>query len=168
MTNTMPVDRRVCVLDAGPIIHLDEIDSLDLLHHLGKLVVPESVAWEAEKHRPGVSAKLRNCIVADAETMSAELLDVVSSFRLHAGEIAALSWAAKFGAEIFVSDDKQAREAASVLRYRSIGTLGVIETACNLGALSTEATIALLNSLPMRSTLFVRPALLADVLARLR
>ena len=54
----MPADRRVCVLDAGPIIHLDQIDSLQLLHHLGKLVVPESVAWEAEKHQPGVSAKL--------------------------------------------------------------------------------------------------------------
>ena len=164
----MPAEQRICVLDAGPIIHLDEIDALPLLHHLGKLFVPESVAWEAEKHRPGVSAKLREHIVADVGTMSADLLEVVRNFRLHAGEVAALSWAEKFGAELFVSDDKQAREAAGFLRYRSIGTLGVIEAAYNLGALSKEVATALLNSLPMRSTLFVRPALLTSVLARLR
>ncbi len=164
----MPAEQRVCVLDAGPIIHLDEIDSLPLLHHLGKLAVPESVAWEAEKHRPGVSAKLRDHVVADVETMSADLLEVIRSFRLHAGEIAALGWAEKFGAELFVSDDKQAREAAGFLRYRSIGTLGVIEAAYNLGVLTKDAATALLKSLPMRSTLFVRPALLAAVLARLR
>ncbi len=159
---------RICVLDAGPIIHLDQIESLDLLRDLGKLFVPESVAWEAEKHRPGVSAKIREHIVADPDTISRELVEVVGRYQLHPGETAALAWAENFGAQLFVSDDARAREAATYLRYRSIGTMGVIEAAFKTGTLSRDAAIERLKLLPVRSTLFVKPALLAIVLERLR
>ncbi len=164
----MAAEQRICVLDEGPIIHLDEIDSLDLIHHLGKVHVPESVAWEAERHRQGVTAKLGEHVVAEVETMSRKLLVSLRNFRLHMGEIAALAWAERFGADLFISDDKQAREAATFLGYDSTGTLGVIEAAFKVGALTRNETVDLLKSLPMRTTLFVRPALLADVLARLR
>ena len=163
----MPAEQRVCVLDAGPIIHLDQVDALDLLCQLGQLVVPETVAREAEKHRLGIAARLANWIVPDPQTISRELLDVIQNYRLDAGESAALAWAQQFGAELFVSDDKRAREAAGFLNYPSIGTLGVIEAAFNLGILKKKEAVDLLESLPRGTTLFVRPALLAAVLARL-
>jgi hypothetical protein len=42
------------VCDAGPLIHLDPLDCLDLLADLGRILVPETVwAEEVERHRPG-------------------------------------------------------------------------------------------------------------------
>jgi hypothetical protein len=39
------------VCDAGPLIHLDQLDNLDLLSDFSRLVVPD-VAWrEVEQHR---------------------------------------------------------------------------------------------------------------------
>ena len=160
--------RRVCVLDAGPIIHLDEIGALDLLSHLGQLFIPESVAYEAEKHRPGVTAKLAPHIVEEVDTMSHRLTELVVLHELDAGETAALAWVERFGADLFVSDDKAARAAATDMRCESTGTLGVIVNAADDGVMSKADAIALLQSVPLRSTLFITPALLQKVIATLR
>ena len=159
--------KRVCVLDAGPIIHLDEIGALELLSHLGQLFIPESVAYEAGKHRPGVTAKLTPYIVEEVDAISRRLTELVVLHELDAGETAALAWAEQFGADLFVSDDKAARAAATDMGCASTGTLGVITHAADGGVMSNEAAIALLQSVPLRSTLFVTPALLQKVIATL-
>ncbi len=41
------------ILDAGPIIHLDQLDALDLVADFDRRLVPERVWREAEAHRPG-------------------------------------------------------------------------------------------------------------------
>ena len=46
-----PLIRRV-VLDAGPVIHLDEIGCINLLSEFDEPLVPESVWKEVEHHRP--------------------------------------------------------------------------------------------------------------------
>lgn len=43
---------RVVVCDAGPLIHLDELDCLDLLGDFPEVLVPEAVWREVLKHRP--------------------------------------------------------------------------------------------------------------------
>ena len=161
-------NKRVCVIDAGPIIHLDEIGALKLLFHLGEVFVPESVAYEAEKHRPGVSVKLGPHIVAEAESMSWRLVEIIKLHDLDLGESAALAWVEKFGADLFVSDDKAARAAADDMGYESTGTLGVITRAADERHIVIEEAVALLRSIPIRSTLFVTPALLEKVIATLR
>jgi hypothetical protein len=40
------------VVDAGPIIHLDELGCLDLLEGLGELSIPQAVWEEVRRHRP--------------------------------------------------------------------------------------------------------------------
>ena len=45
---------RVVVLDAGPLIHLDELDSLALLDDYKELLVPAAVWLEVERHRPSL------------------------------------------------------------------------------------------------------------------
>ena len=49
---------RVVVLDAGPLIHLDELDSLVLLDDYKQLLVPAAVWLEVERHRPSVRCQL--------------------------------------------------------------------------------------------------------------
>lgn len=43
---------RFVVADAGPLIHLDELASLDLLADFGTVMVPDAVWREVERHRP--------------------------------------------------------------------------------------------------------------------
>ncbi len=161
-------NRRVCVVDAGPIIHLDELGVLGLLNHLGKLFIPESVAYEAEKHRPGVTVQLKDCIVGESDSVSRELSEIIRLHDLDVGESAALAWVEKFGADLFVSDDNAARAAADDMGYKSMGTLGVITSAADGEIISKAAAIELLQSVPLRSTLFTTPSLLQKVLASLR
>lgn len=43
---------RPIVCDAGPIIHLDELDALDLLDGFGDALIPSAICQEVERHRP--------------------------------------------------------------------------------------------------------------------
>ena len=166
MPNT--ASKRVCVVDAGPLIHLDELGALNLLFALGQIFIPESVAYEAEKHRRGITTKLEAHVVAEAETLSRNLGELIRRFHLGAGEIAALAWVEAFGADLFVSDDTAARDAAGVLGYASTGTLGVIINAAAEDVISNADAVELLRNVPIRTTLFTTPALLEKVIAALR
>jgi predicted nucleic acid-binding protein len=42
------------VCDAGPLIHLDELDALDLLADFAQVLVPDAVWREVVQHRPGL------------------------------------------------------------------------------------------------------------------
>ena len=160
--------RRVCVLDAGPLIHLDELGRLDLLFRMGDLFIPESVAYEAERHCIGITGKIQRYIVEEVATLSRNLAELIRESGLGTGESAALAWVEKLGADLFISDDQAARDAADDLGYQSTGTLGVIVDAADSGILTTEHATALVQSVPLRTTLFTTPALLAKVLATLR
>ena len=46
--------RTVAVCDTGPIIHLDELDSLDLISDFHSLTIPKTVQKEIAKHRPKI------------------------------------------------------------------------------------------------------------------
>ncbi len=48
--NDAPTLLVVC--DAGPLIHLDQLDCLDLLADFSRIVVPDVVWREVEHHRP--------------------------------------------------------------------------------------------------------------------
>jgi hypothetical protein len=50
----MSADEIIAVLDAGPLLHLDELDSLRLLAGYREVLLPEVVESEARQHRPGI------------------------------------------------------------------------------------------------------------------
>ena len=156
------------MIDAGPIIHLHELGALELLFHLGEIFVPRKVAEEAEHHRPGVTAQIQGHIVGEADTMSTRLHKITRLHDLHAGEVAALAWVEKFGADLFVSDDKAARAAADDMHYESTGTLGVILEAADSGKISNSAATRLVKSVRTESTLHASTGLLRKVIAKLR
>lgn len=158
---------RLCILDAGPLIHLDQIGALNLIFLMGTIFVPASVAWEAEKHRPGIRAKIEASIVEDVGGVSEKLAAALVDTQLHAGETAALAWAEKFGADLFVSDDDAARVVATFLGYESTGTLGVIKSAFGRGDVTRTEALRLLQATAMQSSLHIKATLLAEVIASL-
>ena len=89
----MAATEIVAVLDAGPLIHLDELGCLNFLNDFKVLLVPQAVLDEALKHRPDLRmAGLMNLeIIAQPPPLPIDLLKLADELALHAGERAAIA-----------------------------------------------------------------------------
>ena len=89
----MAATEIVAVLDAGPLIHLDELGWLILLNDFKELLVPQAVLDEALKHRPGLRLAELSIIeiISEPPPLPAELQKLADELALHAGERAALA-----------------------------------------------------------------------------
>jgi predicted nucleic acid-binding protein len=158
---------RVVVLDAGPLIHLDDLGSLGLLADHVELLVPDAVWNEVEQHRPAlfVSSSLyfRRTTPRSAQDPSLAAISIL--YPLHLGETQALQIAMECEADMLLTDDTAARLAANQLRIPVHGTLGILLRAVRTRQLSTREVVDLLQALPERSTLHVRSSLLKEIIA---
>jgi predicted nucleic acid-binding protein len=148
----------VVVTDAGPLIRLDELDALDLLNDFAEALLPDAVWREVEHHRPqalrhvGVRLTARTANAAAGPAI-AELAPI---YILHAGERAALALCLENPSSILLTDDTAVGIVAR-------GTLGVLVRAVRRGQRSREEVLRLLTSIPVRTTLHIRPALPSEV-----
>src|ERR1035438_7646308 len=110
----------VAVLDAGPLIHLDELGRLNLLNDFKELLVPQAVWDEALEHRPGINpASLSNLeIIFDPPPLPTDLLKLADQLALHAGEQAALAVLKAHDGHYLLSDDAAARMVAQAAGFR--------------------------------------------------
>jgi predicted nucleic acid-binding protein len=156
----------VVVCDAGPLIHLDEIGSLDLLSDFAHVLVPDAVWREVDVHRPAAlaSAVVKPERVAAPAARPAELEALSRVLSLHAGETEALAVAADRPGAILLTDDTAARLAADTLSIEAHGTLGVLTRAIRRGLRSRDQVLDLLRALPTTSTLHLKPDLLNKVI----
>lgn len=154
------------VCDAGPLIHLDELECLDLLTGFPAVLVPDVVWEEVERHRPGaLSVPAVNLTrVQPPPDLSPQLAALSRSLSLHAGEIAALAVAASQEGALLLTDDTAARLAADSLGLEAHGSLGIIIRAIRTGQRSREQVVGILRSIPSRSTLHLKRQLLEEVL----
>lgn len=53
----------VVIADAGPVIHLDELDCLYLLADFGRVIIPETVWMEVQRHRPLALASVEEILI---------------------------------------------------------------------------------------------------------
>lgn len=135
----------IVVADAGPIIHLSLIGQLDLIPALfGRVVVPRQVYEEVVQtasEMPG-SEELRNAIWADVyESDIRPEISRLLEIHLDSGEAAAIALALDLGADLVLSDDRQARLAAERLAFRVQGTLGILLQAHRQGQISELASL---------------------------
>ena len=166
MTNRS-VSRVVC--DAGPIIHLDELDCLSLLNDFDSILIPSQVWQEIAYHRHDA---LRNSDLAlqelDVIIISNPAFQfLVRSLSLDLGEQAALPLMQNHQDAIFLTDDAAARLAAANLGYRVHGTIGILLRAIRRQQKTTEEVIAIMRELPHRSTLHIRKQLLEEIIVRI-
>ena len=163
-------EASAAVCDAGPLIHLDELDALDLLADFRDVFVPSAVWREVEHHRssalsrPGVALTR---VVPRAEP-DAHFLALAQGFSLDAGEREALLVALEHAEALLLTDDAAARLAGELLRLRVHGTIGVLIRAIRRRQRSPSEVISLIERIPARSSLHVRPALVQEVLDHLR
>ena len=139
------------VSDAGPLIHLAEIDSLELLSTLDTLLIPSAVYQELETG--GVPDELSQLsyelVEADESPIGTEELD--------AGERAAIAVAEERGV-VLLTDDLAAREAASDADVEVHGSIGVIALGYSRGLLDRDEAASRMRALQRETSLFVTEA----------
>jgi predicted nucleic acid-binding protein len=114
------------VLDAGPLIHLAELDALDVLRDF-TLYVPDAVWEEVDRHQPNLLStagfKITRVITPEP---SAELQTIAQALALDRGELEALALLETMPHAMFLTDDAAARLAAEEHSYHVHGTLGLL------------------------------------------
>lgn len=139
------------VTDAGPLIHLAEVDSLDLLLAFDELYVPETVL--AEVRDGGVPSELselsHELVVSEGSPGEALELD--------AGEHAALT-IAESRETILLTDDLAAREAANERGVEVHGCIGVIVLGYARDRVTRDEAASLMYALQRETSLFITEA----------
>ena len=161
-----PSPQVVC--DAGPLIHLDELGCLDLLADFPTIFVAPTVWQEVLRHRPAALiqpgiAMRQTAAVAPAPP---ELDAVAKLLSLHKGEFEALRLALDHRPALLLTDDTAARLAAANLGITVHGTIGILIRAIRRNHRSRSEILSILQTLPSKSTLHLKPSLLSAVIAR--
>ncbi|MGA7877524.1 MAG: hypothetical protein WCA08_17825 [Desulfoferrobacter sp.] len=160
----------VVVCDSGPIIHLDELGCLDLLEDFPRVLVPHSVWEEVQSHRPRAFSRPNVSLeqVRMRQVNDLEVETVSELFTLHQGERDALLIIREFSAGMFLTDDTAARLAARNLGVAVHGTIGILVRSIRKMTRTKAEVIDLLESIPQKSTLFIKRALLDDIVAQVQ
>ncbi|SDX47776.1 Predicted nucleic acid-binding protein, contains PIN domain [Allochromatium warmingii] len=154
----------VVVADAGPLIHLDELDSIWLLADFNVVYVPEPVWLEVAYHRPGALTNPEVSLLKSKPRFIEQVSALREMYALHVGEYAALCQCFGLTHSILLTDDTAARLAAKTLEISAHGTIGLLIRAIRRHQLSGYQVIDLLKQIPERSSLHIRPALLRDII----
>jgi predicted nucleic acid-binding protein len=123
---------RSVVADAGPIIHLNEANALELLNILGHVFVPQAVADEV------------TCVIGNSWQTGVTLVNLdertkrrsqmlLSTAGLHRGEAEAIALAGNTKESLLLSDDAAARLYASYINIEVRGSLGLVLAAVAYG-----------------------------------
>jgi len=154
------------VCDAGPLIHLDEVGSMELLADFPQVLVPPAVWEEVTKHRRDALNHPRAQLhkVTPTSALSTELDVLTRLLGLHRGEQEPLHVAQAHPGCLVLTDDTAARLAARNLGLSAYGTIGVLLRAIRRKQKTKHEIIKLLRSLPNASTLHIRTALLEEII----
>ena len=160
------VGTRIAVADAGPLIHLDELACLNLLTDFIEVRVPESVWREVEHHRPQALLVAGIPWIRCSARTSEKVAAVGMLYTLHPGEREALSLCVDTPGVLLLTDDTAARLAARTLAIDAHGTLGLLVRAIRRQQMTKIEVMDRLREIPLRTSLHIRPALLAEVIAQ--
>lgn len=100
------------VLDSGPLIHLSELDALDVICDFSSLFIPEAVRDEVGRHQPVALKHFHNLHIISAPSPQATIRILARTLSLDRGELEALSLMELYPQAIFLTDDSAARVAA--------------------------------------------------------
>jgi len=157
------------ILDAGPLIHLAELDALDVLSDFTSLYVPDAVWDEVTNYQsralehPKLKIKRLNASIS-----SIALMALAQALTLDKGEIEALALLEGNPQALFLTDDTAARLAAIQRGYTVHGKIGLLVRSVRQGLRTHQEVLALLNGLPQHSTLHIRPQLLDAIIKQLQ
>jgi predicted nucleic acid-binding protein len=168
-STAMSESKTEVVCDAGPVIHLDELESLFLVEDF-RILLPETVHEEIKKHRSSALKRLHYDLVASRSRMPVgdALSTLCKIFALDGGEIEALSIVEENPNAIFFTDDAAARLVAEKTAFKVHGTIGILVRGVRRGLLSVDQVLTIMSQIPTKSSLHIRPSLLQEIMLKVR
>lgn len=159
--------RRV-VSDTGPLVHLAEARSLDILSRIETVLVAPAVASELVVHVPDWLLRKPAHLVTERLTpqQQASADAWVQGGLLDEGEAESIALAQQARADCLLTDDAAARLFAQTLGIEVHGSLGVVLWAAGQKHLSREEAAAALDRLA-NSSLWISARVLAEARAAL-
>lgn len=154
---------RIVICDTGPILHLREVESLELLAAAGEVIIPPAVERELETRLSDWPTNRPNWLqirqLSDEEARHAEEFMAIGGLGL--GEAEAIAIARSLQADWLLTDDAGARVVASVLGLEVHGSLGVVLWAAASGHLRRQEARSTLERLA-KSSLWISPTILNE------
>lgn len=148
--------------DAGPLIHLSEINALFLLRLFEMLHIPQTVWLETVGQGRVAQAdlvelnNLKN--EKSTETEVARFVRDNDLEGLHRGECESLYVCQQINIPIILTDDLAVRETAKRLKLTPVGSLGIVIRSYQTGIISLDEAERNIFDLQDISTLFVTRA----------
>ena len=115
---------KIIVSDSGPIIHLNEVNALEMIVNMGEIFIPLAVAKEVERHK--VSLPDEFTIIELGPEELEESKKYMTYGNIHIGESEAIILARQLKADLFLTDDASARLFAETKVLNARGSLGVV------------------------------------------
>ena len=158
------------VCDAGPIIHLGELNCLDLLCDFQEILVSNTVWDEVNRHRPSAleQGEKNFSRISSSFPTDENLLTMCRVFSLDAGETEALGLMEQNPNHIFLTDDAGARLVAEQMAYKIHGTIGILVRAIRRGQKKPKDILRIIGEIPGRSTLHIKSSLIDDIKATIK
>ncbi len=149
------------VSNTGPILHLTEIDLIKALNVFHNVLIPEEVLNELKKSKILVPKKIK--IISLKSRWKDTVKILVNQHNLDLGESEAISLVLQEKAEIFLTDDLEARNIAKSYNIATHGTIGIILRAFREKLIDKRTAIKKVNELYVKSSLFITKDLVNQV-----
>jgi predicted nucleic acid-binding protein len=158
------------VCDAGPIIHLEEIGALYLIEDFHEILIGPAVRDEVQKKLPNLFVKIGPPFILSPHAFPTDqtLIAMCRAFSLGTGESEALALMERDPTAMFLTDDSAARLVAERIGYKVHGTVGILLRSIRRNQLKPKEVLSLLNSIPPKCSLFIKPSLLDEVKLRVK
>lgn len=168
----MGTERIKVVSDAGPLIHLTEIEGMPLLAVFETIVITEQVWSETVSHVPMFPVTITELTNIERATMTQTGLEQFVKAQqlehLHQGELECLYVSKQRGISVIFTDDLAARDAAKHLQLTPVGSLGVVVKAYRHDMISFAEAECYISDLYEVSSLFVTKTIVEMVLEQLK
>ena len=163
---------NTAVADAGPLIHLAEVDGLALLRIFAVLQIPDAVWLEAV--RPN---RVREVDLAELRNIRRQTISPVQVTRflretglegLQTGDVESLCLCQHIQVSTLLTDDLSVREAAKQLSLTPVGSLGIVVRAYRVRHISLADAERYLTALYDTGSLFVTRVIVDLAIEQLR
>lgn len=162
--------KNIVICDAGPVIHLDELECLGLLGDFQQVFLPFTVWKEIGKYRPKSINRQDLPLLKSPYKIpvDGQLFTMCRVFALHAGEIEALALMERNPKAIFLTDDCAARLVGERMGFKVHGTIGILIRSIRRAQMKPKEVLDILKQIPARSSLHIKPSLLEEIMLKIR
>ncbi len=143
------MEKTKAIVDAGPIIHLSEIDKIELLSQFVALTTPTILRECKDVKNPNIK------VVELTSSSKDFVMYVASRYHLEFGEATGIALCRQEKIKLFFTDDLEAREAAKTLGFDAHGTLAIILRALRKKIIDKKQAISSVGKLYQESSLFI-------------